>query len=105
MMLHLDFIKEQKLLQQGFFSTVLKNKPNKEMEYIIILLSTSEKVIPKSQLFFVGNLQGNDLVPYESLSNKYEYLSTTAVGWENQKYNNKFEEYIIEMYLSWQNID
>ncbi len=101
----LDFIQKQKLLQQGSFSSVLKYKPNWKREYFIKLLSISERVIPNKQLYFIGNIPGEDLIPYNNEVNDLSYVSTTAVCWEGQKFNNKFEKYIIEMYLSWKGID
>lgn len=98
----LDFVKNQKILQQGFFSTVLKFHPDCKREYCVQLLSTSERVIPKKQLVYLGNLSGDDLIQYDD---QVQAKIVTTVSWEGQKHNNRFEKYMIEMYLSWKDID
>ena len=62
------------------------------------LISESEKVISKQNLRFLGNLPGNDFIPFRG----HNYLTGyCAVGWESSKFNTKFEHHIIDMYLAW----
>ena len=63
----------------------------------ILLISESDKAIPKDNLMFLGNLPGNDLIPFRG----HDYwLNYIPVGWETSKYNEKFEHYVIDMYLA-----
>ena len=74
-------------------------KSNQEMEWLIKLVSESEKAIPQNNLTMIGNLPGDDLVPFRG----HEYWTGyTAVGWESSKINNKFEQFVIDRYLAWQ---
>lgn len=86
-------------LLPAFYSPSVYNKfPNKVLEYKIKLISESEKIIPKENLTFLGNLLGNDLIPFRG----YDYWTGYyPIGWESSKYNTKFEHYIIDMYLAW----
>lgn len=78
--------------------SVLSKSPGKKLNYEIKLLSESEKVIPKENLTFLGNLPGNDLIPFRG----HDYWTGYgAVGWESSRYNEKFERYVIDMYLAW----
>ncbi len=86
------------LLEQKFYPSVLTYNPDKEKEFNIKLLSTSQKTIPKDNLCFLGNVPGDDLVPFQGHDYWTGYY---AVGWESSKYNTKFEHYIIDMYLAW----
>lgn len=98
----IDCLSEKNLLIQNFIPENLKYKPDIEREYNIKLLSTSKKVIPSDKLTFVGNIAGDDLVPYRG----YDYWTGYRdIGWEGSSYNNKFERYIIDMYLAWKDID
>lgn len=89
-------------LLPAFYSPSVFNKfPNKVLEYKIKLISESEKNIPKENLTFLGNLLGNDLIPFRG----YDYWTGYyPIGWESSKYNTKFEHYIIDMYLAWKDI-
>lgn len=89
------------LLEQKFYPSVLERKPGKKKEFNIKLLSTSQNVIPKSNLIFLGNVPGDDLISFRG----YDYWTGyQEVGWESSKYNTKFEHYIIDMYLAWKEI-
>lgn len=82
--------------------STLSNLPNKALCYEIKLLSESEKAIPNDNLTFIGNMQGDDLIPFRG----HDYWTGYGdVGWETSKYNNRFEHYIIDMYLAWQSTD
>lgn len=99
---NLNLVRGMKLLEQGFFPTVLTNCPKIVKEYEVVLLSTSKKVIPYGNLTFLGNLPGKDLIPFRG----YDYWNGyTLVGWDGCKYNNSFEQYIIDMYLAWDTND
>lgn len=98
----IEFLSDMKLLPLGFYSSVLERRPNAEREYEIELLSTCSKVIPEDNLTFLGNVPGDDLIPFRGHEILMNY---DGVGWESQKYNTKFEHYIIDMYLSWKDID
>ena len=89
-------------LLSAFYSPSVFNKfPNKVLEYKIKLISESEKNIPKENLTFLGNLLGDDLIPFRG----YDYWTGYyPIGWESSKYNTKFEHYIIDMYLAWKDI-
>lgn len=86
------------LLPAFYIPSVFTKFPNKKIDYEIKLISESEKVIPVESLTFLGNLPGNDLIPFRG----HEYLTGYyAIGWESSKYNEKFEHYVIDMYLAW----
>lgn len=74
------------------------SNPNEKQAYEIKLLSESEKSIPAKNLTFLGNLPGNDLMPFRG----HDYWTGyRAVGWESSKYNTKFEHYVIDVYTAW----
>lgn len=98
----LDSLPTFKLLEQRFFSTVLQYHPDIERKYQLNLLSTSEKMIPKENLTFLGNIPGNDLIPFRG----HDYYSGNAFAeWKGKIYSHVFEHYIIDMYLSWRSIN
>lgn len=74
-----------------------------ERDYYISLCSTtSEKAIPHNNLIFLGNIPGDDLIPYRG----YNYLTGyKPIGWEKSSYNDKFEHYIIDMYQLWKDLE
>ncbi len=89
------------LLPALYNPSVLKEFPNKQLNYEVKLLSESDKSIPIDNLTFLGNLPGDDLIPFRG----HEYWTGyNAVGWESSSYNTKFEHYTIEMYLAWNSI-
>ena len=94
----IEVLSNMNLLEQQFYPSVLKYKPDKEKEFNIKLISTSQKAIPKDNLYFLGNVPGDDLIPFRGCDYWTGYV---GVGWESSKYNNKFEHYIIDMYLAW----
>ena len=56
-----------------------KKNPDKPLEYKIKLISESEKVIPRENLIFLGNLSGDDIIPFRG----HDYWTGyQAVGWE-----------------------
>ena len=86
------------LLPAFYSPSAFEKFPNKTIEYNIKLISDSEKILLKQNLIFLGNLSGNDLIPFKGHDYWTGYY---AVGWELDKYNTKFEHYIIDMYLAW----
>ena len=94
----IDKLSDFELLPAFFVPNAFKKFPNKKIEYNFKLLSTSEKAIAKENLIFLGNLPGDDLIPFKG----HEYWTGYyAVGWDSSGYNTKLEEYIINMYLAW----
>lgn len=81
--------------------SVFQKNPNKPLEYKIKLICESEKAIPRENLIFLGNLSGDDIIPFRG----HDYWTGfPEVGWESSKYNIKFEHYIIDAYLAWRDI-
>lgn len=72
--------------------------PNNKQNYEIKLITESEKSIPKSNLMFLGNLPGDDIIPFRGHDFWTGYY---PVGWESSKYNRKLEHFIIDMFLSY----
>ena len=68
------------------------------ISYEIKLLSTSERAIPKDYLCKLGNLPGDDLVPFRGSD---FWTGYTPVGWDGSKYNLCFEQYIIDQFAAW----
>ena len=88
----LDQIKKMTLLPQKCFPVVYEKNPYREKEYLFNLLTTSERVIPKDKLKFIGNLPGNDFIPYRGP--KY-YSGNQGAFW------NQFEKKILKQYFAW----
>lgn len=96
----IEFLSNQKLLEQGFYPITLKYTPNPRSDFNIELFSTSQRVIPKDNLIFLGNIPGDDLIPLPEY-----WISYKDVGWESSSYNKKFEHYIIDRYLAWKDVE
>lgn len=90
------------LLPACYKPSMLAKFPNPKLDYEVKLLSESEKGIPTDCLTFLGNLPGDDLIPFRGHDFWTGYCD---VGWETGKYNTKFEHYVIDMYLGWCNIN
>lgn len=96
----IDTLSSLDLLPAFCHPSVLFKFPNKKIDYEIKLILESEKAIPKYNLTFLGNLPGNDLIQFRG----YKYWTGyNPVGWESSKYNEKFEHYVIDTYLAWNN--
>lgn len=95
----LESLEKMKLLEQGFYPSVFVHHPGTEKKYRITLLSTSQRVIPKNNLTYLGNISGEDLVPF--LGHDY-YSGNTCVAWGQKAYNNRFEPYVMDMYTAWE---
>lgn len=74
------------------------NIPSAPFEKNVRLICESERGIPKNNLTFLGNVPGNDLIPFRGHDHWTGYGS---IGWESSKYNHKFEHYVIDMYSAW----
>ncbi|MBO7364420.1 MAG: hypothetical protein J6U26_03710, partial [Lachnospiraceae bacterium] len=64
------------------------NNPGMKKQYLLTLLNTSSRIIPKSQLTFLGNIGNIQRVDNEDL-NSYN------VSWK------RFETYMIDIYKAW----
>lgn len=89
------------LLPAFYKPAAFQNHPDMKMEYKVILISESEKAIPKENLTCLGNLSGEDMLPFQGHDRWTGYY---PVGWESGKYNNKFEHYVIDQYLAWRDV-
>ena len=70
--------------------------------YEIELISESARSIPTDNLTYLGNLPGDDIIPFKG----YDYWTGYApVGWESSRYNTKFEHCVIDSYLSFDEQD
>lgn len=94
----LEKIKSKGLLIQNFMPETLLYRPDMEQKYSIRLIATSAKEIPNDNLTFIGNLSGDDLIPFQGHDCLTDNIS---VGWDGNGYNNSFEEFIIDRYLAW----
>lgn len=91
-------IQKTELLVMNFNPVTLSYKPDIKRQYYINLVATAEKRIPKEHLVFVGNLQGDDLVPFKGRNHLNGYFS---VGWDGERMNEIFEEFILDRYNAW----
>lgn len=97
----IDKLSDFDLLPASYSPLAEKKTPNNTIEYKVKLVTDLEKAIPKSNLTFLGNLPGNDIIPFRG----HEYCTDyQLVGWESSKYNTKFEHYVIDVYLAWNSI-
>lgn len=93
-----DDLSEFELLPAFCYPFEFKKNPDRMVEYNIKLISTSQKAIPNDNLVFLGNMPGSDLMPFRG----HDYWTGYGpVGWESSRYNNRFEHYMIDMYLVW----
>lgn len=75
-------------IPQFYKPIAYKNNPDMKIKYLLTLLNTSSRVIPKSQLTFLGNIGDIKRVDNEDL-NPYD------VNWKC------FEKYIIDNFKAW----
>lgn len=93
----LECLSKLELLEQYRNPSYFKTHPKASHKYSIKLLSESKRIIPMDKLSFIGNIQGDDLIPFQG----HDYWTgNMPVSW-NDKYNTNFEEHIIDMYLAW----
>lgn len=76
-------------IPQFFVPKVYKNRPNRKILYRLNFLSTSERLIPKSQLTFLGNI-----------ADKIDYINNEDTNSYNISWK-KFENYIINNFNNW----
>ena len=94
-------LSEFDLLPAGYDFSTAEKSTDKPLTYRIKLISESEKEIPTGNLTFLGNLPGNDTIPFQG----HDYWTGyQEVGWESSKYNTRFEHYVIDRYLAWHDI-
>lgn len=66
-----------------------------ERESCIQLIVGTKKDMPTDNLIYLGNLPGEDLIPFRG----YDcFTGWIAVGWETSRLNHKFEHYVIDRY-------
>ena len=75
----IDMIKNLPLLPMMSW----RNPALQEGDYAYGLLSRAESEIPKADLIFIGNLQGDDLIPFSDAN----YFSDSGCEWENFEFN------------------
>ena len=63
--------------------------------------TTSERVIPKSQLTYIGNIYGDEDKDQVKNVEAINYLGAYPLYWQKQKSNFRIEEEVINLYLSW----
>lgn len=89
----LDILKNTPLLPQKFWPIAYDSNPNLEKEYKAKIIVSSERMIPKSSLTFLGNIPGDDLIPYKGHG---FYHSYDCYEWRS------FEQKILEQYYAWE---
>lgn len=65
----------------------------------VLLLSTSNRVIPKSALFYLGNTEVKDKILRENET----FFSCIALGWKGTKWNQTIESFLLKQQLAWGN--
>ena len=79
---NIDFI------PQFFKPIAYKNNPSMKKQYLLTLLNTSSRIIPKDKLIFLGNIGSVKRVDDEDL-NSYN------ISWK------RFEKYMIDNFIAW----
>ena len=79
---NIDFI------PQFYKPIAYKNNPDMKKQYLLTLLNTSSRVIPKNQLTFLGNV--GDVKRADN-----EDLNSYNVNWK------RFEPYMIDNFKAW----
>lgn len=95
---NIEELVNKELLEMSLYPSAFKKHPEAKHSYAAKLLSTSERVINKENLIFLGNLQGDDIVHTKEYSywSKYE-----NIFWEGSKGNITIESYFIKMFNLW----
>lgn len=87
-------IEEVECLPQFYVPKVYNDIKNDKILYGLALLNTSKRIIPKKNLFYIGNIQDSEF--------------SEKVGKERNEFYHcawkRFEEYIIKDYLTWEDI-
>lgn len=95
--LSIEKLPELELLPAFYSPEVFKNHKDKKLEYQLVLITESEKSIPKDNLTYLGNLPGDDIV-----SRKDYWVGYYRIEWETSKHIPKLEHYFIDQYLAWE---
>ena len=66
--------------------------------YNLKLSITSKRCIPQKRLTYLGNVSGNDLVPYKGPDYYFSYYS---VNWSSKTERLNFDHFIIDQYKRW----
>lgn len=80
------------LLPQKFFPVAYEKHPKWEKEYRLDILISQEKEMPDEHLTYLGNIPGDDLIPYQERGCLSGYARTQ---WDS------FEKKMITQYLAW----
>lgn len=88
----LEKMKDINLLPQKYIPAAYINYPNDEKEYELDLQVSRESAIPKDKLIYLGNIDGDDLIPYRGLG---YYNGYSRTEWKN------FEKKILDQYYAW----
>lgn len=75
-------------IPQFFTPRAYKNNPNRRIQYMLSILSTSSRAVPRRNLTFIGHLKN-----VKRMSN--EDCNSYQVSWKN------FEKYIIDDFQAW----
>ncbi len=81
-------LRDSEFVPQFYVPEVYEKNPNRKKQYLLTLLNTSSRVIPKKQLTYLGNM-GH----VERMTN--EDLDSFEVYWKD------FEEYMIKNFKNW----
>ena len=96
----LSQLEKMDILPQNGFPSGLKKYPNKRWDYRVALIATSEKMVPKDHLTFLGNMP-----QYRpGLPNKPQRTFFVSVAWSG-RYNRIFEPYMIRQMFAWKDFD
>lgn len=87
-LLNLDQLPKLLYLPQFYTPTAYINHPKMNRKYALGLLCTSERIIPKRKLVYLGNI--GEIEPVEN-----EDSSAYHVTWK------QFDKYMIENYMAW----
>ena len=84
----ISMLSNNSFIPQFYKPIAYVNNPGMKKQYLLTLLNTSSRIIPKSQLTFLGNIGNIQRVDNEDL-NSYN------VSWK------RFETYMIDIYKAW----
>ncbi len=87
-LISINDIKNVDFIPQFFIPNVYRDNPKEKMLYLLLLITTSSKSIPKDRLTYLGNLKQFCRIENEN-TNSY------SVSWKD------FEEYIIDNFKNW----
>jgi len=91
----LDDLQNIPLIPQNYYPVALAKYPNAKMEYMLMMYGTN-RAVPKGNLTLLGNIPGDDFLPFVGPGHYTGYEGTL---W---KY---LEESIINRYNAWRDVD